>query len=354
MENESVNAVAGSLVDAPGIFREPETAPAPTNELGKDAFLKLLVAQLRYQDPLEPSSSDEFIATTAQFTVVEKLDELTKQGENTALVNSLTTASSLVGREVTATRSGVPVTGVVEESRIVSGVVQLQTTAGAIGLDEIISVGAAPTPAPEVIQPVAALPSPDETDSIHETAPDDETVPGDAVETTDAAADTDGLDGIDGIEAADETSDADAETNTDSGIESEDEPEPDGELGIGSELTSAVESTVDVLAEPSGESPAVDQPVIPNVRVDDEDLTDVEPSDQSTQVAATADVQPDAGDERNNPIEIDGEDDGPASAEADDPFAVPAPDVVPQSPVQSADEVETATNTPFDPFAKTV
>ncbi len=157
---ETVNAVAGSTVRPEWALPPEETAP--TNELGKDEFLQLLVAQLKYQDPLEPQSSDEFIATTAQFTVVEKLDELTKQGANTALINSLTTAGSLVGREVTASQNGVPVTAVVDRSTIRNGEVVLETPLGAISLEQIVSIGAAPAPEP-------AIPTPVDTDTA--TAP---------------------------------------------------------------------------------------------------------------------------------------------------------------------------------------
>jgi flagellar basal-body rod modification protein FlgD len=41
--------------------------------MGKDAFLKLLVAQLRNQDPLAPSDGKEMAAQLAQFTSVEQL-----------------------------------------------------------------------------------------------------------------------------------------------------------------------------------------------------------------------------------------------------------------------------------------
>lgn len=136
-----VNAVAGSTVRPEWALPPEQTAPS--NEIGKDEFLQLLVAQLKYQDPLEPQSSDQFIATTAQFTVVEKLDELTRQGENTALVNSLTTAGSLVGREVTTTRDGVSSTAVVERSTIRNNQVVLETAIGDLLLEEIVSIGAA-------------------------------------------------------------------------------------------------------------------------------------------------------------------------------------------------------------------
>lgn len=139
---ETVSATAGATVSAPGLdLSLPTGPPAPTNELGKDQFLKLLVAQLKYQDPLEPSSSDEFIATSAQFTVVEKLDELTKQGANSALISSLMTASSLLGREVTAITDTGRITATVERSEISSGEVVLVTDQGEIRLDQIVAIG---------------------------------------------------------------------------------------------------------------------------------------------------------------------------------------------------------------------
>ena len=45
----------------------------------KDIFLKLLVAQMKYQDPANPASSSEFMAQTATFTQVEKLEEIAAQ-----------------------------------------------------------------------------------------------------------------------------------------------------------------------------------------------------------------------------------------------------------------------------------
>lgn len=44
--------------------------------LDKDAFLKLLVTQMQYQDPLEPTSNTEYMAQLAQFSTVEQLENL--------------------------------------------------------------------------------------------------------------------------------------------------------------------------------------------------------------------------------------------------------------------------------------
>jgi flagellar basal-body rod modification protein FlgD len=79
------------------------TSSTPGNTLGKDAFLKLLVAQLRYQDPTAPTDSAQFMAQTAQFTQVEKLEEIAAAVAQSLGAQSLLSAAALVGRTVTWT-----------------------------------------------------------------------------------------------------------------------------------------------------------------------------------------------------------------------------------------------------------
>lgn len=47
-----------------------------SNELGKDDFLKLLITQLQYQNPLEPMDDQDFIAQIAQFSALEQMQNL--------------------------------------------------------------------------------------------------------------------------------------------------------------------------------------------------------------------------------------------------------------------------------------
>jgi flagellar basal-body rod modification protein FlgD len=80
----------------------------------KQLFLQLLAAQLRYQDPMNPADSSEFLSQTAQFTSLEKMQDVADQ---TAMVLSTQLAfgaSGLVGRTVSYNdESGNPTTGVV-------------------------------------------------------------------------------------------------------------------------------------------------------------------------------------------------------------------------------------------------
>ena len=63
------------------------------SNMDKDSFLQLLVAQMKYQDPLEPTSNTEYIAQYAQFTQVEEMQNMSSSMD-------LMRASALVGKDV--------------------------------------------------------------------------------------------------------------------------------------------------------------------------------------------------------------------------------------------------------------
>lgn len=82
VENSSVQSLA----------KEKAKAKNGSN-LDKDAFLQLLVAQMKYQDPLEPTSNTEYIAQFATFSELEQM-------QNMSATLELSRASSLVGQTV--------------------------------------------------------------------------------------------------------------------------------------------------------------------------------------------------------------------------------------------------------------
>ena len=112
------DAVSGATSTG-AAYPPPTTAVDRADQMGKDTFLKLLVAQLRYQDPANPASSTEFMSQTAAFTQVEKLEEIAKQNSSMLALQRSSSAGVLVGRVVAYTaESGETVTGAVNSVRL--------------------------------------------------------------------------------------------------------------------------------------------------------------------------------------------------------------------------------------------
>ena len=74
---------------------EPDKPKEYSNTLDKDAFLKILVTQLRYQNPLEPTTDNEFIGQMAQFSSLE-------QAQNSNKAIRINSANNLVNKLVKA------------------------------------------------------------------------------------------------------------------------------------------------------------------------------------------------------------------------------------------------------------
>ena len=87
-----------------------------SGQLGKDDFLKLLVGQLRHQDPMEPLKDQEFMGQMAQFSQLEQMT-------NVASSLQADRAFMLIGREVAYNddKTGALVTGVVDKVVIEGG-----------------------------------------------------------------------------------------------------------------------------------------------------------------------------------------------------------------------------------------
>lgn len=67
-------------------------------ELGKEAFLQLLVTQMQYQDPLDPQDNAEYIAQLAQFSALEQMTNLNEVMSNVGNIVANMDTSLLVGQ----------------------------------------------------------------------------------------------------------------------------------------------------------------------------------------------------------------------------------------------------------------
>ncbi|MGE3724463.1 MAG: flagellar hook capping FlgD N-terminal domain-containing protein [Candidatus Sericytochromatia bacterium] len=113
----------------PLIFNTPQKAAdaLPSQQMGKNDFLNLLMVQLRNQDPLNVQDDREFIAQMAQFSSLEQTTNLALALENLVGFQQLTQGSSLLGKEVEALytsedgENAESLQGVVTETRMISG-----------------------------------------------------------------------------------------------------------------------------------------------------------------------------------------------------------------------------------------
>lgn len=83
----------GKVVESTSAASMAKSTVKDKSTLDKDAFLGLLVAQMKYQDPLQPTSNTEFVAQYAQFSSLEQMQNMSSTLE-------LSRASTLVGQVV--------------------------------------------------------------------------------------------------------------------------------------------------------------------------------------------------------------------------------------------------------------
>ena len=123
------------------------TSVSRGDQMGKDVFLKLLVAQLKYQDPSNPASSSEMMAQTATFSQVEKLDALATQNAAMLALQRSSSAAALVGRTVSYTdEDGATKTGLVTSVRLGTDSTEASAMVGgvAVAMGRITEVAQTP------------------------------------------------------------------------------------------------------------------------------------------------------------------------------------------------------------------
>jgi flagellar basal-body rod modification protein FlgD len=97
----SVNATEATTASGP-MGMVPSGTTGATDE-NKEIFLQLMVAQLKYQDPMNPADSSEFLSQNAQFTALEKMQAVADQTAQVLQATIAFGASSMVGRQVAYT-----------------------------------------------------------------------------------------------------------------------------------------------------------------------------------------------------------------------------------------------------------
>ncbi len=122
--NTTSNALNSSGTSSASSTNDSSSAVASAigQQLGQDAFLKLLMTQLKYQDPMQPMDNTQFVSQMAQFSSLEQMQNLNTNISSQEGFTQLTQASGLIGKTVDIQPdSGDAFTGKVTEIRKVNG-----------------------------------------------------------------------------------------------------------------------------------------------------------------------------------------------------------------------------------------
>ena len=118
-----------------------ETTSKDPGALGKDDFMKLLMAQLQHQDPMKPMDDQAFIAQVAQFNSLDQITALNTTMQAIANGQQLTEASGMIGKVVTGLGpDGKNVTAQVTAASVESGKAILHLGETKVRLDQVTAV----------------------------------------------------------------------------------------------------------------------------------------------------------------------------------------------------------------------
>ncbi len=127
---------ATSIKSTGSVAPATQAASGKNAELGKDQFLKLFVAQLQHQDPMNPMQDSDFMGQMASFSTLEQVTNLASANEAIATNLSLSQSVGLIGRTVTWTDTAKALhTGVVEKVNQSADGKPVLTVSGTEGVD---------------------------------------------------------------------------------------------------------------------------------------------------------------------------------------------------------------------------
>lgn len=94
----NVGGVVQKLSEYEAAQNQAKAKDKKNDALGKDAFLQLLVTQMKYQDPLDPQDNSEYLSQLAQFSALEQMTNVSKGLENVSKIVDNINSSVLIGQ----------------------------------------------------------------------------------------------------------------------------------------------------------------------------------------------------------------------------------------------------------------
>ena len=106
----------------------------------RDQFMHLMVTQLQNQNPLEPTSQEDFLSQLSQFSMLEGVERMNLNFSEMLKMQELSQGADLVGKTVEFASSSGTQRGVVREARIVDGEMKLNVDGKTVPLNDVLAV----------------------------------------------------------------------------------------------------------------------------------------------------------------------------------------------------------------------
>ncbi len=138
-------------------YKSKSQSRTPSNDLDRNAFLNLLVTQMKYQDPMAPTDNQEYIAQMAQFSALEQMQQISQSSQ-------MSQAYSMMGKTATGnfvnsvTKSSETVVGEVTSVKLKSGTVYVTISGKDVELSKVSEIKNTSNPnETEMIKQIGAL-----------------------------------------------------------------------------------------------------------------------------------------------------------------------------------------------------
>jgi flagellar basal-body rod modification protein FlgD len=134
-------AATGATTGSSATGSSAKSSLGLSGQFNENTFLKLLVAQLRNQDPMQPTDNAQMMSQMAQFSMVDQLNTLNETSAYLAGAQGMMVGSSMLGKQVTAMPpDGTPIVGTVSQVALSGGEVILTVNGQDVPLSEVIKV----------------------------------------------------------------------------------------------------------------------------------------------------------------------------------------------------------------------
>jgi flagellar basal-body rod modification protein FlgD len=136
-----ISALSPAFGAARSLPTSSPASPSNSSQLGQADFFKLLLAQMQNQDPLNPTSSSDFVAQLAQFSNLSAVQQLNTSFAGMLALQQLTQGANLIGKSITfLPPGGTQQTGNVDSVKVQNGSLQLMVGGNAVPLNQVTGV----------------------------------------------------------------------------------------------------------------------------------------------------------------------------------------------------------------------